>query len=314
MRVYPKRIGKGAGEPDYSSSRVDAGVRRVAPPRSDLAGRTQYELRVRTEISAAEPSRLRAKPMQPLESTALHPCRSARFRAGDEVERRPNADQCGRCDLAHMPRHPELLTRSSEGAPHDVRTSGANVLDDLRLGGVDVASRRRVGADDSRTRIGVFEIPLESREHIGCRAEEEVAHTGRNPRRDDERHQIRPPDSLRSVVAESPLQPGDGRTVRKDDPRLVECSSQLRVVLRSYQDVRVPETRVAASPRPRSLDHRLCRRAQVADEAVDAEHAAASRTRAMYESDAQYAARSRTIAGNVRSTRLRSLTSDQPAT
>ena len=130
---------------------------------------------------------------------------------------------------------------------------------------------RRDGARDDAPRVALEQAPLQQRQHLGSRPEQEVAQAVLLPRLDHERHQVGAGDAARATAAEAAHQPRHGRAVGEVQPRPPKRAHHRVAVLRRDDAVHPAQARVAAAAAANAAQHGRRRRLQVADEVVDVE-------------------------------------------
>ena len=120
-------MGDGAGDVDgrdngafgdVNRSSGDVGPRPLSRVAATLSGEEHEVGGVVEEVPAPQPTRLVEQAEEPLESAALDPSRRLRLGSGQEIERRPNTDECDAVQLWGYRRiHPEFLFRHARVQP-----------------------------------------------------------------------------------------------------------------------------------------------------------------------------------------------------
>ena len=205
--------------------------------------------------------------MEPFETEPPHPCRRPPLVACEKVERSPYANEChlreSRCSTCH----PELLFRSPERDPHQLRTSSSDPLEkgirDRRL----IGKRKRVRAHDLDSGIRGRDRVAEAFERRLRRSDHNMSKPNSTPAIEDAGEEVWTPHSARAPVAHAAEEPGHRLAVGEPDDGRRDDATHTPVAESLRQDVHVAQAYIAAPTSRRVCDQAVRGRVGVTDEA-----------------------------------------------
>jgi hypothetical protein len=205
--------------------------------------------------------------MEPLEPGTLHPDGGSPLRAGEEVECSSDTDQRDAWKRRRGSSHPQLLLWSSKTNPYELRSPGANEIDQARFHVWPLRIRGRVDTDDVDAWKASLDPAPETLESRLGRADEQMPHGVCPPDVERACEEIRPPDTVRTGPTSPTKEPSNRRTVWQSQLGVCEDGPQLGVMKREREDMRVAQANVTARGTAAPLRQQPGRRVNVSHEA-----------------------------------------------